>query len=121
MVVEDEMVIAWLLTEMLDELGCHVVGPACTVGQALETIDREAFDAALLDVNLNGQFSYPVADVLAARSIPFMFSTGYDRSRIREGYRDAPMLQKPYHSTELEGALTLLFAPGGGQAAPIAA
>lgn len=122
LIVEDEMVIAWLLTEMLDELGCHVVGPVCTVGQALDAIDRERFDAALLDVNLNGQFSYPVADALAARSIPFMFSTGYDRSRIREGYRQMPMLQKPYHSTELEKALTLMFAPdAGGQAAPIAA
>ena len=124
LVVEDEMIVAWLLTDMLEDLGCRVVGPVTSVAQALEIIGLEALDAALVDVNLNGELSYPVADALTARSVPFLFSTGYDRSRLREGYRDRPMLQKPYHLAELEQVLTLMFEPlaGGRDAgAPLAA
>src|SRR4051794_22900016 len=79
LVVEDEMIVAWLLQDMLADLGCAVVGPAARVSQALAMIDAEAIDAAVLDVNLNGQKSYPVADALAARGMPFVFSTGYGR------------------------------------------
>jgi len=124
LVVEDEMIVAWLLVEMLEQLGCHVVGPASDVSQALEIIGREPLDAALLDVNLNGELSYPVADALKARSIPFMFSTGYDRSGLRDGYRLLPMLQKPYHGSEFEKVLALMLTPGAGGrgvGAPIAA
>lgn len=124
LLVEDEMIVAWLLTDMLEELGCCVVGPVVSVAQALEAIGREPLDAALVDVNLGGEVSYPVADALKARSVPFLFSTGYDRGRLREGYRDLPMLQKPYHAAELEHVLTLMFMPGAGghdTVAPIAA
>ena len=112
LIVEDEMIVAWLLTDMLEEIGCTIVGPARTVAQAIKLIESEALDAATLDVNLNGEFSYPVADALWARSIPFLFSTGYDRSRLREGYQALPMLQKPYHHLELEKALIEMLKQG---------
>jgi DNA-binding response OmpR family regulator len=67
-VVEDEMLVAWLLGDMVADLGCAVVGPAAGVNQALAMIDPEAINAAVLDVNLNGQLSYPIADALAART-----------------------------------------------------
>jgi DNA-binding response OmpR family regulator len=71
LVVEDEIMVAWLLEDMLTNLGCTVVGPAARIDQALALIDAEGFDAAVLDLNLNGTKSYPVADALAAHGVPF--------------------------------------------------
>ena len=96
LVVEDEMIVAWLLEDMLADLGCAVVGPASSVEQALAMIDAEAIDVAVLDVNLNGQMSYPIADALATRGVPFVFSTGYDKDTLLDGYRIFPVLQKPF-------------------------
>src|SRR6202171_5551025 len=80
LLVEEEMLVAWLIEDMLADLGCAVIGPASSVNQALAMIDAEAVDAAVLDLNLNGQMSYPVADALAARGVPFVISTGYDKT-----------------------------------------
>ena len=74
-------------------------------------IDAEAIDAAVLDVNLDGQKSYPVADALAARGVPFVFSTGYDKGRLLDGYRSFPVLQKPYQRSELGDTLAKLLTP----------
>jgi CheY-like chemotaxis protein len=111
LVVEDEMIVAWLLEDMLADLGCAVVGPAASVKQALAMIDAETIDVAVLDVNLKGQMSYPIADVLAARGVPFVFSTGYDKDRLLDGYRTFPVMQKPFHQSELENMLAQLLAP----------
>jgi CheY-like chemotaxis protein len=111
LLVEDEMMVGWLLEDMLGDLGCAVVGPAASVNQALAMIDAEAIDAAVLDINLDGQMSYPVADVLAARGVPFVFSTGYNKDRLLEDYRLFPMLQKPFHRLELSDALAKLLPP----------
>jgi CheY-like chemotaxis protein len=111
LLVEDEMIVAWLLEEMLTDLGCAVVGPAASVNQALAMIDAEAIDAAVLDVNLNGQMSYPIADALAARGVPFVFSTGYDKERLLDGYRTFPVLQKPFHRSELGDTLAKVLTP----------
>src|SRR5471032_1295768 len=104
-VVEDEMLVAWLLEDMLAEIGCAVVGPAASVDQALAMIDAEAIDVAVLDVNLNGEMSYPIADALDARGIPFVFSTGYHKDGLLERYRTVPTLQKPFHLSELNDML----------------
>jgi CheY-like chemotaxis protein len=74
-------------------------------------IDTEAFDAVVLDVNLNGQVSYPIADALAARAVPFVFSTGYDKDTLLDGYRTFPALQKPFHRSELSNTLAKLLTP----------
>jgi DNA-binding NtrC family response regulator len=111
LLVEDEMIVAWLLEDMLADLGCTVVGPAASVDQALAMIDAEAIDVAVLDVNLNGQMSYPVADALAARGVPFVFSTGYHKDRLLEHYRTFPALQKPFHLSELTDMLATLLGP----------
>jgi DNA-binding NtrC family response regulator len=109
--VEDEMMVAWLLEDMLTDLGCAVIGPAGSVNQALAMIEAEAIDVAVLDVNLNGEMSYPIADALAARGVPFVFVTGYDKGRILDGYRVFPVLQKPFHRTELSDILAKLLTP----------
>ena len=111
LVVEDEMMVAWLLEDLLAELGCAIVGPAAGVNQALAMIEAEAIDVAVLDVNLNGEMSYSIADALATRGVPFVFVTGYDKNRILEGYRTSPVLQKPFHRAEFADTLTKLLAP----------
>jgi CheY-like chemotaxis protein len=67
LVVEDEMMVLMIIEDMLAELGCESVTAAGTVDQALALIDAQAFDAAMLDMNLNGNQSRAVADALAAR------------------------------------------------------
>lgn len=110
LVVEDEMVVSWWLEEMLNGLGCLIAGPVARVAEALKMIETApAFDVAILDLNLNGQDSYPVADALVARHIPFAFGTGYNKDSLREAYRNFPMLQKPYGEAQLREVLLKLL------------
>jgi len=108
LVVEDEIMVAWVLEDMLAELGCEIVGPAVRVDQALTLVGAETFDLAVLDINLNGQKSFPIADALAARGVPFVFSTGYNTEGIPDDYRRYPMMQKPYNRADLRRALAQL-------------
>ena len=109
LVVEDEMLILMLIEDMLGELGCESVTAAATIDQALALIAAQGFDAALLDMNLSGDKSYAVADALAARGVPFVFSTGYSRPDMVDGYRDRPVLRKPFQYEELAVILTGLL------------
>jgi DNA-binding NtrC family response regulator len=111
LVVEDEMIVAWVMEEMLAIFGCEVVGPAARVHQALAMAEAEAIDAAVLDVNLNGQKSFPVADALAARGVPFAFTTGYGKHSLPDSYRRFPMLQKPFTRLQLADTITKLLRP----------
>ena len=105
LLVEDEMVIALLLEDLLVVLGYEVVGPVGRLREALAMAESEAPDAALLDVNLNGEKVYPVANSLAARNIPFVFLTGYGAAGIPAPYRDRPTLQKPFRRQDLSAVL----------------
>jgi DNA-binding NtrC family response regulator len=111
LVVEDEVLVSWALEDMLAGLGCQVVGPAVRVNQGLVLVEAGSIDAAVLDVNLNGQKSYPIADALTARGVPFAFSTGYNKDTMPEEYRTFPMLQKPYSRLNLGKLLEKLLAP----------
>jgi CheY-like chemotaxis protein len=108
LLVEDEAMIAMLVEDMLIDSGATVVGPAGGVSEALGVISRERIDGALLDVNLGGEQSFEIADALAAKSIPFVFVTGYGGGAVRERYPEAPTLQKPFVSTDLERAIAKL-------------
>ena len=106
LVVEDEMMIAMLVEDMLAELGCAVVGPAHALDTALEFARTEqGLDAALLDVNLAGQPVFAVADALRAKGVPAIFSTGYGDAGLRDVDRGAPVLQKPFRAGDLARAL----------------
>ena len=106
LVVEDEMMIAMLIEDMLDELGCTVVGPAHALEPALELASGSTeIDAAVLDINLAGQPAFAIADALRARGVPMIFSTGYGASGLREIARGSPVLQKPFRATDLAAAL----------------
>ncbi|WP_206659596.1 response regulator [Hansschlegelia zhihuaiae] len=106
LLVEDEAMIAMLVEDMLTDSGATVVGPAGGVAEALGVISSEQIDGALLDVNLGGEQSFEVADALAKRSIPFVFVTGYGGGAVRDRYPDAPTLQKPFVTSDLERALS---------------
>lgn len=103
------MIVAWVMEETLAVLGCEVVGPAARVHQALAMAKADGIDAAVLDVNLNGEMSFPVADALAARGVPFAFTTGYSQDSLPVGYRHVPMLQKPYTQQKLADTLEQLL------------
>ena len=105
LIVEDEMLVAMNIEDMLLALGHEVAGIAGRVGAALALAEEGGFDLAMLDVNLAGETSFPVADLLRARGIPFLFATGYGIDGISEDYRSAPVLQKPFRSRDLAEAL----------------
>jgi len=108
LLVEDENMVALLLEDMLAELGHTVIGPVARLDKALEIAQREAFDVAVLDVNINGEEAYPIAEALAARGIPFVFSTGYGKQSLRAPYCDRPALQKPFERHDLQKLLAEL-------------
>ena len=111
LVVEDEAMVAMLIEDILDELGYATVGPAARVAEALQILDSEAIDGALLDVNLLGETSYDIADALARRGCPFIFTTGYGEAGLEEAYRDRPVLQKPFTRDRLAEALAAHIFP----------
>src|SRR5665213_2032174 len=86
LLVEDENLIALLLEDMLADLGHTVVGPVARLDKGLEIARHEEFDVAILDININGGETYPIAEALAVRDIPFVFSTGYGKSSLRTAY-----------------------------------
>jgi CheY-like chemotaxis protein len=102
LVVEDEPLIAIVLADILTDAGCIVVGPAYDTDQALERISADVIDAAVLDVNLgSGRTSAPVADMLAARAIPFIFATGYGDNALRAQDRNKFRVDKPYDAYKI--------------------
>ena len=107
LVVEDEAAISLLLEDMLLDFGCEVVGPAARLSAALDAVSREQVDLAILDVNVAGEPIYPVAEALAQREIPFVFSTGYGSAGIRDTFRDRPVLQKPFAQHDLKQKLLM--------------
>jgi CheY-like chemotaxis protein len=109
LVVEDEMMILLDIEDMLADLGCAAISAAGTVDSALVLVGAERFDLAMLDVNLNGQTSYAIADALAVHNIPFVFSTGYGDDRLAARFGDRPVLKKPYSEQELGAALARLL------------
>src|SRR5690606_5158369 len=104
-VVEDEGVVALLIEGMLEELGCEVAVSAASLAKALTAATHETFDFALLDVNLDGQLVFPVAEILRTRQVPFVFSTGYGRVGLPEAFKEYQVLNKPFALEELERKL----------------
>lgn len=105
LVVEDEMLVSMLVEDMLGDLGCVVIGPAASLDEALALAREAEIDIGLLDVNLAGKAIYPVADVLKARGVPYVFASGYGDSNTEGPHQGAPALQKPFRMGDLEQAL----------------
>ena len=105
LLVEDESLITMLLEDILSDYGCEIVGPAMNIRQAMTLARAEHIDAAVLDVNLGGDSSFPVAALLRERGIPLCFSSGYGASGLPDEWRDRPTLPKPFTSDEVADAL----------------
>jgi len=110
LVVEDEYLIRMLLEDMLADLGYDVAAAVGTMAEAREQAATGDFTAAILDVNVDGQEIFPVAEILARRGLPFVFVTGYGEHGLPEPYRGHPALQKPFETKQLETALAGLLA-----------
>ncbi len=107
LVVEDEPVVAMYLEDLLDALGCETIGPASRLADGLELAQAGGFDVAILDINLGGERSTPIAEALRARGLPFAFASGYGTAP--EGFGDSvPMIEKPYREAQVAGALARL-------------
>lgn len=113
LIVEDEPFVALTLADTLFELGFVVAGCVANVPAALELIGREQIDGALLDVNLGSQKIDPVADLLAKRACPFIFTTGYGRSGVPAAHADRAVLQKPFGYDDLACMLRAEFGSVG--------
>jgi CheY-like chemotaxis protein len=112
LIVEDDMMIAMLVEDMLEDLGCVVAATANTLPSAIETVRGGGpFDAAILDVNLDGVAVFPVADILRDSGVPLIFSTGYGDAGLRESDRGCPVLRKPYRVDDLAAALRVALGP----------
>ena len=105
LLVEDEAIIAMTAEDMLEELGCIVAATAPNLEEAFACVEQHAFDVALLDINLNGQQSLPVAARLREKGTPFVFTTGYGAAGSGADYADVPLVTKPYQLADLEGAI----------------
>jgi CheY-like chemotaxis protein len=114
LVIEDEMLILMMIEDMLADLGCESVAVASKIGSAISLIEGQDFDTAMLDMNLNGIESYPIADALTVREVPYFFSTGNSLTHVKDGYRDQDVLKKPFTFEQLSDMLSrsLLRLPG---------
>jgi PAS domain S-box-containing protein len=109
LVVEDELLVSMLIQEILGELGATVAGPYGRLADGLAAAKAERFDGAILDLNLAGESADPLADLLLARGVPFVFITGYQRESIDRRYANVPVLQKPIDAAALESVLLTLL------------
>lgn len=119
LIVEDEGALAFLLEDMLLELGHTVIAIVAKVEDAL-AIRTDEYDFALLDVNLNGQHSYGLAEELSAAAVPFIFTTGYGIEGLAEEWRSWTVLSKPFLSHELKAAIRAAVNDQSARGSPIA-
>lgn len=107
-IVEDEPGLMFVLEESLKCLGYAVGEKADHLPEALERAQSEDFDVAMLDVNLHGQDSFPVADVLMERGIPFVFTTGFEARTLPERFKLTPVMEKPYRLKDIQRVISEL-------------
>lgn len=105
LVVEDEVFVAMMIEDYLRDLGFEVVGPATRLERGLALARDEMLDFAVLDVNLADKPSFPIADALRDRGVPFIFATGYGTLGLTEAYEGTRTLQKPFDLTDLARAI----------------
>lgn len=109
LIVEDEVLLLLHLEDLLTALGHEVVGQATRIDIAMQLARESEIDFAILDINVAGTKSFPVADILRQRGIPFAFATGYGAEGLMDGYRALPVLQKPYGQDDLERTIAQAF------------
>lgn len=109
LVLEDEAIIAMLIEELLEDAGAEIDGHS-TLATALAAVERQVPDMAVLDVNIHGETSYPVAEQLAARGVPLIFASGYGSAVHPEQFAGVPTVSKPYDMAEVTQAMQRALA-----------
>jgi DNA-binding response OmpR family regulator len=115
LIVEDEMMLAMMLQDAVAGIG-HKARKASRLDKAFELVNAHVFDAAVLDVNLNGEPVFPLAALLRERGVPFLFASGYGDAGVPRGYGDCMVLQKPYGLDAFHAALRDLLGSKGTSA-----
>lgn len=110
MLVEDESLVADLIVDVLETAGCAVVGPYARLDAAARAAEGESIDVALLDLDLAGHRSYPVAAALQARRVPFLFLTGYGHGALASDYAACQTISKPFKPQQLIERLARIVA-----------
>ena len=113
LVVEDESLIAMLIEDMLENLGCVVAASAGSIPEAFEKVREGGFDFALLDVNVAGKPVFSIAEALSEQCIPFAFASGYGSVGMPEEFCTTPVVPKPFRKEELAIALSTALASKG--------
>src|SRR6476660_9619848 len=114
LLIEDSPVVGPFTAELLEELGCEVVGPAPNMAAARELIEAGGYDAALMDVHIRGERVFPLCDVLEAKRVPFVLTSGYADWQMPDKWADRPRLAKPYTIEQVEEALAALLDSAKG-------
>lgn len=110
LIVEDEAIIAMTAEDMIEDMGCVVAAVAASVQDALARAEAGGFDVALLDINLNGDASTPVAALLARKGTPFVFTTGYGTNGPAADFAAVPLVSKPYRAEQLRLAIEMALS-----------
>jgi CheY-like chemotaxis protein len=116
--VEDEAMVSMLIEDMLLDLGVEVVGPAAQLDAAMALAREAEVEAAVLDINVGGQLTYPVADLLQARGVPVIFATGYGAVALPERFRRTPTLHKPFDSRQFQEVMQAALAESPCELSP---
>jgi DNA-binding response OmpR family regulator len=108
LIVEDEVLVAMLVEELLERMGYEVTAFSSHLDEALRIGRAISVDFAILDINLNGKQSFPVADTLRERGLPFVFATGYGGRALESTYTGVPVLQKPFNLDDFRRTISAL-------------
>lgn len=110
LVVEDNFLVAEAVREVFEDCGCVVLGPVQRLAEAMAMVESTALDGAVLDINLAGEFCFPLATALRARDVPFIFLTGYGEANlIPPEFHGVPQLSKPFDALEVAKAAAATF------------
>jgi CheY-like chemotaxis protein len=109
LIIEDESLVTMFLEDVLVDIGCSVVGVASRFEDAMDKARTLSFDVAILDVNLDGEQTFPIAEALVQRGTPFVFATGYGAATLPAHMQGVPVLQKPFQQEDLERVLRATF------------
>ncbi len=109
LLVEDSPVVGPFTADLLTELGYTVVGPAPNMATARQLIEAADFDAAVMDIHIRGERVFPLCELLDAKGVPFLLTSGYADWQIPDKWADRPRLTKPYKIADVEAALNALL------------
>jgi CheY-like chemotaxis protein len=112
LVIEDSPVVGPFTADLLEDLGCTVVGPAPNLATARELIEEQDFDAALVDLHIRGERVFGLCEMLEAKDVPFILTSGYADWQMPDKLRDRPRLQKPYTIDQVQEALSAVLGDG---------